>query len=242
MVSVYVFHLFRSFCFISVNFCLATAVQSSPRLKATTKKQTASRAISKSIPSAEVGDDSVEADPFNECSNYSDNDSDAVDASEEDDNGDTSHASTEYVDLDNKSDASKNNDESYDRFPVKDAESDDSDNEEADNTSEQNDDASQLESEGTNDEEDIESGRNDIKEESASGGSGIEEEMQSKDNDGEDILHSFGKMDKEQLPTVSVACAASTQQLQEFNYPPPLNAMLLGELFSALQRIGAGVQ
>jgi hypothetical protein len=53
-----------------------------------------------------VGDGSVEADPSNDGSNYSDDDSDAVDASEEVDNGDTSYASTEYVDLDNKSDAS----------------------------------------------------------------------------------------------------------------------------------------
>jgi hypothetical protein len=92
-------------------FCLATAVWSSPRLKAA-KKWAASRAISNSVPSAvkasrkEVGDGSVEADPSNDGSNYSDDDSDAVDASEEVDNGDTSYASTEYVDLDNKSDAS----------------------------------------------------------------------------------------------------------------------------------------
>jgi hypothetical protein len=75
----------------------------------------ASRAITKSHPSAveafykEVGGDSVEDDPSNEGGNYSDNVSDVIEASEEDDNGDTSLASNEDNNKDNKSDASMMN-------------------------------------------------------------------------------------------------------------------------------------
>jgi hypothetical protein len=75
----------------------------------------------------EVGDDSVEDDPYNEGSNYSVDVSDEADASEEDD---TSHASNEDNDKDNKSDASENNGESSHEEQFKDAEGDISDNEE----------------------------------------------------------------------------------------------------------------
>jgi hypothetical protein len=44
------------------------------------------------------------------------------------------------------------------------------------------------------------------------------------------------------LPTVSAASAALTQKLQQFNYPKTLNAVLIGELLSAFQKIGAGVK
>jgi hypothetical protein len=44
------------------------------------------------------------------------------------------------------------------------------------------------------------------------------------------------------LHTLSAASAASAQQLQQSNDPPSLNAVLIGQLFSALQRIGAEIQ
>jgi hypothetical protein len=68
--------------------CLATSVRSSPRLKAARKKQTASRAISNRTYAAarasskDVVDDSVKGDHSSEKSNYSDDDSIGVNASE----------------------------------------------------------------------------------------------------------------------------------------------------------------
>ncbi len=75
-----------------------------------------------------------------------------------------------------------------------------------------------------------------------SGGNDNKEELESGENDGKEQLPPVGKIDQEQLPTVSAASAASTQQLQQFNYLLSLNAVLIGELLSALQRIGAEVQ
>jgi hypothetical protein len=99
-----------------------------------------------------------------------------------------------------------------------------------------------LELEGADDEEYLESGGNDGEEESALGGHCNEEELELEENDGKEFLQPLGKIDKEQLPIVSASSADSTQQFQQVNYPPSLNAMLVGELFFSLQRIGAGVQ
>jgi hypothetical protein len=47
---------------------------------------------------------------------------------------------------------------------------------------------------------------------------------------------------KKQLPNVIAAPAASTGQLQHLNSQPTLSAALIGNILSALQRIGAGLQ
>ncbi len=86
-----------------------------------------------------------------------------------------------------------------------------------------------IQFEGTDDDEGLESVGNDVEEESGLGGNGNKEELV------------VGKY-KKQLPNVIAAPAALTGQLQHLNFQLTLNAALIGDILSALHRIGAGLQ